>query len=107
MDGVFDAQQRKQRDTMGVLHFDDTRHDGMGGVKAGILFDRGYFGVKMGSGYLQNPSKGLPVTLAAILLFDCTTGLPIAVMDGVHITAMRTGAAGGVAAKYLARKDST
>jgi alanine dehydrogenase len=75
-------------------------------VKAGILFDKGYFGVKMGSGYFENPSKGLPVTLAAILLFDGTTGLPLAVMDGVHITAVRTGAAGGVAAKYLARKGS-
>jgi alanine dehydrogenase len=51
-------------------------------------------------------NKILPTVMATITLFDPETGFPIAVMDGTSITKMRTGAAGGVAAKYLSRKDS-
>ena len=48
----------------------------------------------------------LPSVMATITLFDPETGFPVAIMDGTHITKMRTGAAGGVATKYLSRKDS-
>lgn len=48
----------------------------------------------------------LPTVMGLIELVDPETGFPIAVMDGTWITNMRTGAAGGVATKYLARKDS-
>jgi ornithine cyclodeaminase/alanine dehydrogenase len=65
-------------------------------------------GLKMVSGYLDNPSRfGLPTVQATILLNDAKTGKAIAVMDGTFITAMRTGAASGVATKYLARSDSS
>jgi alanine dehydrogenase len=49
---------------------------------------------------------GMPSVMATITLFDPETGFPLAMMDGTHITNMRTGAAGGVAAKYLSREDS-
>jgi alanine dehydrogenase len=49
---------------------------------------------------------GLPTVMATIIVIDPKNGAPIAVIDGTWITDMRTGAAGGVAAKYLARKDS-
>lgn len=49
---------------------------------------------------------GLPSVMATITLFDPATGFPVAIMAGTHITNMRTGAAGGVAAKYLSREDS-
>ena len=49
---------------------------------------------------------GLPTVMATIVLIDPKNGAPISIMGGTTITAMRTGAAGGVAAKYLARKDS-
>lgn len=48
----------------------------------------------------------LPAVMATISLFDPATGFPLAIMDGTYVTAMRTGAAGGVAARYLARPDS-
>lgn len=51
-------------------------------------------------------NKDIPVVMATITLFDPDTGFPLAIMDGTHITNMRTGAAGGVAAKYLSREDS-
>ena len=64
-------------------------------------------GVKLVNAHLDNSSKhGLPTVLASIMLFDPETGAPISLMDGTHITAMRTAAASAVAAKYLARKDS-
>jgi alanine dehydrogenase len=44
--------------------------------------------------------------MATIILIDPRNGAPLAIMDGTHITAMRTGAAGGLAAKYLARRDT-
>jgi ornithine cyclodeaminase/alanine dehydrogenase-like protein (mu-crystallin family) len=63
-------------------------------------------GVKWVSGYPQNRTKALPYISGLIILNDPDTGIPIAVMDCVWITAMRTGAATAVAAKYLARSDS-
>jgi len=49
---------------------------------------------------------GLPTVMATIILVDPKNGAPLAIMSGTWITDIRTGAAGGVAAKYLARKDS-
>ena len=51
-------------------------------------------------------NKDMPTVMATIILVDPDTGFPMAIMDGTHITNMRTGAAGGVAAKYLSREDS-
>jgi alanine dehydrogenase len=51
-------------------------------------------------------NKDIPTVMATITLVDPDTGFPLAIMDGTHITSMRTGAAGGVAAKYLSREDS-
>ncbi len=64
-------------------------------------------GVKWVSGFPENSKRGLPYISGLVILNDPETGLPIAVMDGAWITAKRTGAATAVAAKYLARKDST
>lgn len=64
-------------------------------------------GIKWVSGYPENPKKGLPYISGLLILNDAETGLPIAVMDCTWITAKRTGAATAVAAKYLARKDSS
>ena len=63
-------------------------------------------GMKWVSGYPANQKKGLPYISGLIVLNDADTGIPTAVMDCTWITAMRTGAATAVAAKYLARKDS-
>jgi len=63
-------------------------------------------GVKWVSGYPHNQGRGLPYINGLLILNDPDTGIPIAIMDCVWITAVRTGAATAVAAKYLARKDS-
>lgn len=64
-------------------------------------------GMKWVSGYPDNQRRGLPYITGLLLLNDPETGIPIAIMDCTWITAKRTGAATGVAAKYLARPDST
>ncbi len=48
----------------------------------------------------------LPTVMATIILIDPRNGAPLSIMEGSLITAMRTGAASGIASKYLARKDS-
>jgi ornithine cyclodeaminase/alanine dehydrogenase-like protein (mu-crystallin family) len=63
-------------------------------------------GMKWVSGFPENIKKGLPYISGLIVLNDPETGIPLAVMDCTWITAMRTGAATAVAAKYLARPDS-
>ena len=55
----------------------------------------------------QNPTRyGLPRANALIILNDPDTLMPMAVMDGTIVSAMRTGAASGVAAKYLAHPQA-
>jgi alanine dehydrogenase len=69
--------------------------------------DLGFGGVKVVNVHPENPRKyNLPTVMATIILIEPETGRPLAIMDGTWITDMRTGAAGGVAAKYLARRDS-
>ncbi len=63
-------------------------------------------GIKWVSGYPQNQAKGLDYIHGLIITNDPETGIPNCIMDCTWITAMRTGAATAVAAKYLARKDS-
>ncbi len=63
-------------------------------------------GIKWVSGYPGNFKRGLPYILGLIVLNDVETGIPYAVMDCTWITAMRTGAASALSAKYLARPDS-
>ena len=66
----------------------------------------GAAGLKWISGYPENQEKGLPYISGLMVLNDPETGIPLAVMDATWITAVRTGAATAVAAKYLARSSS-
>ena len=65
-------------------------------------------GLKTIAAFPRNPvERKLPRASALVVLHDTETGLPLAVMDGTLISAMRTGAVTGVATKYLAREDVT
>lgn len=64
-------------------------------------------GMKWVSGYPGNIKKDLPYISGLLILNDPETGFPITVMDATWITAKRTGAATAVAAKYLARPESS
>ena len=54
-----------------------------------------------------NPGRGLPTIHALVVWLDAETGRPIALIDGETLTAMRTGAASGVATRLLARTDAS
>jgi ornithine cyclodeaminase/alanine dehydrogenase-like protein (mu-crystallin family) len=64
-------------------------------------------GVKWVSGFPENYKRGLPYITGLLILNDTETGAPIAVMDCTWITAMRTAAASAVAARRLARPESS
>lgn len=56
--------------------------------------------------YKNNPAQfNLPTTIGKVLLQDPATGDVLCIMNGGYLTAVRTGAASGVATKYLARTD--
>jgi ornithine cyclodeaminase len=54
-----------------------------------------------------NAARGLPTVQAVIAWIDAETGTPVALLDGGTVTAMRTGAASGVATRLLARRDAS
>jgi alanine dehydrogenase len=63
-------------------------------------------GLKWVNVHPGNPAKGLLTVMAKIILNDPDTGREFADLDGTHITDYRTGAAGGLAARHLARPDA-
>ena len=66
----------------------------------------GVAGVKWLSNYWSNVPKGLPFNQAIDILNDAETGAPIAIMEGMFITSMRTAAHAAVGARYLAKRNS-
>jgi len=66
----------------------------------------GSAGIKWVSGYPENYKQNIPYINGLLILNDPSTGVPLSVMDCIWITAMRTGAATAVAAKYMANTDS-
>jgi ornithine cyclodeaminase/alanine dehydrogenase len=70
-----------------------------------MLTEKKACGVKWVSGFPTNVRKGLPSIAALIILNDPENGLPLAVMDGTYITALRTVAVSAVSAKHLCNPD--
>ena len=78
-----------------------------GDFRAMPSYAPGSAGVKWVNSHPDNPVKhGLPTVLGIYILSDPVTARPLAVMDATWLTAARTGAAAGVAAKHLARPGS-
>jgi len=65
-----------------------------------------YYGIKTINIAPGNAARGLPGLHAAYVLFDATTGVPLALMDGNEITARRTAAASALAASFVASSDA-
>lgn len=78
-------------------------------VKAGLLsLDRPYFAAKLNANFPENGARhGLPTIQGAVILSDASNGAPLAIMDSISITALRTAAASAIAAKHLARSSWT
>ena len=82
--------------------------DGGFHIKAGLMeLNRSYFAAKVNANFPENAKRfDLPTIQGVVVLCDAESGYPLALMDSIEITVQRTGAATGVAARYLARPDS-
>jgi ornithine cyclodeaminase/alanine dehydrogenase-like protein (mu-crystallin family) len=78
-----------------------------GGAAAGSGGVQSILGAKVVSIFESNPRKGLATTQAVFLLISPETGETLAVIEAGSLTAIRTGAATGVATRMLARRDSS
>ena len=75
---------------------------------SGYLLDEELAFVKTFSFFPGNPARfGCSTTSSLVLLFDAETGLPVCLMEGGWVTALKTGASTAVTAAYLGRSDST
>ena len=82
------------------------RHNGLALFMPGYLSQDDQLAVKFVSVFNDNPSRGLPLIHALVVVVDPESGAPAAVMDGSYLTALRTGAASGAATDLLARKEA-
>lgn len=82
------------------------KHNGDLRTMPAYLEEQDITGVKIVNVHPGNPAKNLPTVMALFVLNSTATGAPLAVMDGTYLTDMRTGASGGIAVKYLARKNA-
>jgi ornithine cyclodeaminase len=81
-------------------------HDGVILYMPTYLRTSGSVGAKIVSVFPHNPKIGLPSIHALAIVNDVRTGAPLAVMEAGYLTALRTGAASGVATQLLARNDA-
>lgn len=80
--------------------------DGLALLMPAYLQASDALGVKLLTVFPQNAASDLPTIQALVVLFDTATGTPLALMDGTYLTALRTGAASGVATQAMARDDA-
>lgn len=80
--------------------------DGVALYMPGLVAEEAALGAKVVSVFPGNPARNLPTITAAMVLQDPVTGVPVALLEASHLTALRTGAAGGLAARLLARSDA-
>src|SRR5262245_34959138 len=73
---------------------------------AGVLGRRGVFAAKINANFGSNPQRGLPRIQGVVALFDAQDGRPLALLDSMELTALRTAAMTAVAARRLARPDA-
>lgn len=94
-----------------VIHWSDDldTDEKLGRIMAMPAYVGGHIGItgmKWIPSVPANPARGLPRGIGLVLLSDPETGLPWAFMDGTVVSAMRTGAVSGIAARELAREGA-
>jgi alanine dehydrogenase len=97
----------------GRILMPDRTHIDIPGHGGTVLFMPSYSrhvdktGVKIVSVFPHNPEKGLPCIQGLVCLLEGGTGTPLALLNGTSLTALRTGAASGIATDLLARPDAS
>jgi len=105
VEGAFVAYSNGEAELPSVIHLDVPEARGEIHVKAGHIHGAPAYAVKVASGfYAADP----PAIDGLVIVFDAETGGPVAfLLDGGYVTDTRTGAAGGVAARWLAPEHAT
>jgi ornithine cyclodeaminase len=105
IEGALAAYSAGRAELPSVIHLNVPEHGGEIHIKAGHLDGGPYYAVKMVSGFPGNVGLGLPANDGMVVVFDAKTGAPAAfLLDNGFITDFRTAAAGGVAARHLAKR---
>jgi ornithine cyclodeaminase/alanine dehydrogenase-like protein (mu-crystallin family) len=81
-------------------------HNGVTLFMPAYLADDDRMAIKIVSVFNDNPSQGLPLIHALVVVVDASSGRPQAAIDGTYLTALRTGAVSGAATDLLARPDA-
>lgn len=91
-----------------IMRIDVPEANGEIDIKSGYLPGYSGIAVKVSAGFFDNPKKGMPSLGGLVMVFDAETGVPqSALFDNGYLTDLRTGLAGAVAARHLAREDAT
>ncbi len=107
VENAFSDYARGRAELPAVINLDIPESRGEVHVKAGHLHGKAQYAVKIASGFADNAARGLPSSDGMVLMFDAGSGAPAALLlDNGFITDRRTGAAGAVAARHLARRDA-
>ncbi len=89
-----------------ILRVEVPEHHGEVDVKTAYIHGQDSFAIKIAAGFFENQSLGLPTGSGMMVLISAQTGRPIAILlDNGYLTDLRTGIAGAIAAKHLAREE--
>lgn len=107
VENAFHALATKDVRMPPILRLDIDEYNGEVDVKTAYVPGIDSFAIKISPGFFDNPKLGLPSVNGLMNLFSSKTGMLEAVLlDNGYLTDIRTAAAGGVAAKHLARSDA-
>ncbi len=108
IEGAFHALATKPVAMPPILRLDVPEHNGEVDIKTAYVPGLDGFAIKISPGFFDNPKLGLPSLNGMMVLLSSRTGLVEALLlDNGYLTAVRTAAAGAVAAKQLAREDAS
>lgn len=107
VEAVYKAKNSNQTEVWPTVFYDFEPGKADMDIKSGYLKSEKLFGHKTVTWFGENTQKGLPTLIGMLSVFDAETGAPLGVMDASYITGIRTGAAGAIGAKYLAKKEAS
>ena len=106
MEIAFDAISGNQAEAPVRTHIHMPEWNGESLYMPVYVKKEGLFGLKLVGMSGNNPPRGMPLIRATIFLVNAENGMPLSLMEGGFITALRTGAGAGLATRFLARKDA-
>lgn len=106
VEAVYVMKHQGQTDLMPIVTHDFEQGVSDFDIKTGAIAGMGIYGMKTVSYFANNQSQGLPNLAGVLTLYDIQNGFPIGILEASYITCLRTGAAGAIGVKYLARQDA-